>query len=142
MNLKLIRNRFDENGIFSRLESEDGKELFHTLEHAYPEGGYRGPGGVLIPLTYRPKIPHGTYRCVRGEHCLYVGGNFFETFEVKKVPGCHGILFHVGNYNRDSEGCILLGMTSNSEMVLQSGIAFKKFMELMRGRDEFFLEVK
>ena len=66
----------------------------------------------------------------------------FITFEVQNVPGHTGILFHTGNTNRDSEGCILLGSLIKGNILLNSRPAFAKFMELLGNLPQFTLEVK
>ena len=70
----------------------------------------------------------------------------FETFEVLGVEGHTGLLFHWGNFNRDSEGCILTGeedFTSDSgeRMVTASRKAFAEFMDMQKGVDSFLLAV-
>ena len=69
-----------------------------------------------------------------------------ETFQVMDVPGRSHILFHAGNTDRDTEGCILLGSTwgnlSGRRAVLNSGATYREFMGVMAGRDEFHLTVK
>lgn len=105
-----------------------------TLEHAY-----------LIGEKWQPKLPIGTYQCVRGIHQLEGMKDPFETFEVTNVPGHSGVLFHVGNYNRDSSGCILLGLAmlkeDQGEMISGSKIAFGGFMNLLAPLDSFQLIV-
>lgn len=131
MNLRLERTRTTPEGVFGRLSTEDGRLIAYTLEHAFgpfPEAGYFA------------KVPKGIYRCVRGTHKLH-DGIPFETFEVLKVPGATGILFHVGNYNKDSEGCILLGEAEQEDSITHSRAAFEKFMQLQAQTNEFFLEV-
>ena len=64
-----------------------------------------------------------------------------------KVKGHYGILFHVGNYNEDSEGCILLGTgfgntSSKGKMITASKQAFKQFMEMLKETDLFTLIVE
>ena len=49
-------------------------------------------------------IPAGTYTCQR----IY-SMKFGETFEVTNVPNRTHILFHKGNLDDDSHGCILIG---------------------------------
>lgn len=130
MDLILVREKKRPSGIFGKLCAPDGITFCLTLEHAYPttEG-------------YQPKLPAGTYRCVRGPHQLHTGP-IFETFEITGVPGHTGILFHVGNWNRDSEGCVLVGYTISGDNALtRSRDTFKKFMELQAGLDEFQLTV-
>lgn len=135
MDLLLKRTAFKPSGIYGEIETMDGKKLFFTLERAYPDTE------SMAANQWKAKVPPGTYRCVRGPHRLH-DGIPFETFMVTKVPGCTGILFHIGNYNRDSEGCILIGKQSINDGIGKSRDAFVEFMELQRGCDEFFLEVK
>ena len=129
MNLKLKRNSFTSNGIFGILMDDNYNKIAVTLEHAYP-----------LLNTYEPKIPDGVYTCVRGEHEL---SNLqpFNTFEITGVPGHSNLLFHSGNYNDDSHGCILLGKTVNGTMVTDSKRAFADFMALQDGLQTFILEV-
>ena len=91
-----------------------------------------------------PKIPQGVYTCMRGEHELENGPKFI-TFEVMGVPGHSGLLFHKGNFDNDSKGCILLGMNvvgaPGARMITQSGLAFDRFMALQKGVDDFQLTV-
>lgn len=131
MNLKLTTTDRKSSGIFGRLETEDGQLIAHTLQHAYPQEDGDG---------YKPKLPPGVYRCIRGTHRLH-DLKPFETFEVMKVPNATGILFHVGNYNKDSEGCILLGQGVMAEALVYSHKAFEEFMEKQGTCTEFFLEV-
>lgn len=139
MNLQLKRIDFREDGIFGVLSDEAGNLVCNTLEHAYDSGSGDG--------SYVPKIPAGVYTCLRGEHQLAHMPTPFTTFELQNVPGHSNILLHAGNYNDDSEGCVLLGMSvgrsiiKNCEMLLNSKIAFSKFMFLQVGINEFQLTV-
>lgn len=127
----LQRLEFSDMGIFGSLRSlENEPEIAKTLEHSYFI-----PGGGFIA-----KLPFGTYRCVRGMHQLS-GGFPFETFEITGVPGHSGILFHRGNFNRDSEGCILLGTDIENSALTHSADAFLKFMSGLDGVISFDLEV-
>lgn len=137
MTLILKNTVYSDQGIFGTLNNEDGSEICKTLQHAYDSG--LGTG------SYVPKLPPGTYQCVRGEHQL-LHGLPFETFEITGVPGHTGVLFHIGNYNADSEGCVLLGSTispddQNPTMIQNSAVAFEAFMRLLAGIDSFILEV-
>lgn len=138
MNLILQRIRVLEAGIFSHLLDASGKPLFVTLEHAYPK-----PSGGFLP-----KIPAGVYTCVRGRHRLHGMDEDFDTFEVTGVAGHSGLLFHWGNFNKDSDGCILLGNFFSTDTtglpvaVMQSRVAFAAFIYLMEGAGTFQLTVK
>lgn len=129
--MKLIRTDFQADGIFGKLFDDDGYQLAVTLEHAF--------NGL-------PKLPVGSYRCQRGLHSLHSTPTPFETFEVTDVPNHTGILFHVGNYNDDSNGCILLGRvvigSGKGTMVTASRATFDRFMLDLGGVESFMLTVE
>lgn len=126
MNLTLKRNKFSKTGIFGQIEDESGGHICVTLEHSY---------------NCAPKIPPGTYKCVRGTHQLAGASHPFETFEITGVVGHSGLLFHAGNYNVDSSGCVLVGETVVSDMITSSRRTFERFMDLQEGEDSFTLTV-
>lgn len=124
------------DGIFRNIGKTDtGEVVLVSLEHAYSDG--RG--------QYFGKVPPGTYICERGTHELHDKVPF-ETFEVMGVPGHSGILFHHGNWNKDSDGCFLLGLDfaapGGADMVTSSDKAFSAFMALQEGVDTFKLRVE
>lgn len=131
MDLILTRVEKRPDGIISKLTDANGNLIAWTLEHSY-DG--------------EPKVPNGLYVCARGEHEL-IHQPPFETFEVMRVIGHSGILFHVGNFNEDSEGCILLGEAfatvdgGTRAMVTNSKVAFAKFMAIQYGLNTFQLSV-
>jgi hypothetical protein len=148
VNLTLKRTKYCEAGIFGELLDESGAHLFFTLEHAFAFAD--ASAGLdhmafakdeLIP-PWLPKLPPGTYDCVRGAHRLHHMDHDFETFEITNVPGHDKILFHVGNYNKDSEGCVLLGERATDAALEWSSTAFKKFLDLQNGLDKFVLVVQ
>jgi hypothetical protein len=135
MNLSLTRVSGDIDGIFGELHSEHGQRIAETLEHAYPTSS-----------GYAPKIPAGTYVCVRSLHRLHGMTEDFETFEITGVTGHEGLLFHWGNYNNDSEGCVLVGqdlkaLSTGERMITNSRAEFAAFMALQEGVDTFTLVV-
>jgi hypothetical protein len=131
MDCKLSRLHYLNTGILSTLDV--GGVRFSTLEHAF-----------LSPVdTYLPIIPQGNYVCVRGTHCLH-NGIPFETFEITGLDGHTGLLFHPGNYNQDSSGCVLVGQDmeiGSIAMVTNSKASFAKFMSLQEGCDRFTITV-
>lgn len=133
MNLILTRDDpFIEAGVFGVLRKADTKEqIAVTLEHAYAS-----------PFGFSPKVPPGQYVCQRGMHRLERWKWSIETFEITDVPGHTDILFHVGNYNQDSSGCVLLGMARGDQMILNSRLAFAAFMLLQKGVESFTLIVE
>lgn len=136
MDLVLKRTSYRSDGIFGELSTSDGKLIAHTLEHAYSDG----TGG------WAPKIPDGQWTCQRGPHRLHGMTNDFITFEIMNVPGHDNLLFHWGNYNKDSEGCVLLGeletSTGGVHMVTNSRSTFAKFMAWQAGLNSFSLSVE
>ncbi|EDO9526536.1 hypothetical protein GU709_08950, partial [Campylobacter coli] len=54
-----------------------------------------------------------------------------------EVPASRAILIHWGNTDKDTQGCILLGLTkdNNNESVGQSRLACKEFYDLMYGKN-------
>ena len=144
MDLTIKREQYLDDGIFSRVTRDDtGEEVMVTCEHAYPSG--------LPEYTWLPKVMPGKYTCVRGTHQL-AHGDPFETFEVTGVAGHSGILFHRGNWQDDSRGCLLCGedfaqtehdaeRPGPEDMVTNSRVAFESFMALQAGADVFTLTV-
>lgn len=132
MNLTLNRKAFRDDGIFSELRDTEGNLIAVTLEHSYDK---------------EPKLPLGTFTCKRGPHRLHGMTEDFETFEITGVEGHTDILFHWGNFQKDSEGCVLLGdqIAKNGadgcQMILHSRATFARFMELQKGVDTFQLVV-
>jgi len=152
MNLHLQRrpDGIRPDGIFSNVIGENGP-IGVGLEHAYPVVDGRGEAaGEGQAGTYAPKLPAGTYECVRSMHRLHGMDHDFETFEITGVPGHSGVLFHWGNWNEDSEGCVLLGEAialgehngAHVEMVTNSRAAFARFMALQEGVERFVLTVE
>lgn len=141
MNLTLTRELLREDGVFSSLADESGVKIAEVLEHAYETDEIN---------VFSPKLLAGTYTCRRGLHRLHGMANSFETFEVEGVGGHSGILFHCGNYNADSDGCLLVGATVQATkvgaqgplMITNSRITFAKFMTLQENIDSFLLVVR
>jgi hypothetical protein len=129
--MKLTRNDANENGIFGTLSNDDGTNKIATLEHAYLQ-----PDG-----SYAPKTPPGTYTCQKGLHTLEHHPVPFQAFEITNVPNHDHILIHIGNYNKDSEGCVLIGNMRMGNMIMNSSRTFEIFMEEMKDTDSFQLTI-
>lgn len=89
-----------------------------------------GPGG-----------DSSTYQCRR-----VLSPKFGVTFEVMEVPGRSAILFHKGNIDDDSHGCILIGESFNPVLgkpgISESGHGFEEFLALLKMTDRFPLVVR
>jgi hypothetical protein len=128
---KLVRKEFRDDGIFSELYNEKGELIAHTLEHSYDK---------------LPKIPNGQWKCVRGPHRLHGMTEDFITFEITGIAGHTDLLFHWGNFNKDSEGCVLLGTSEatgadGAQMVTASRPKFAEFMAGLEGVNQFLVVV-
>ena len=51
------------------------------------------------------------------------------------VPGFDGVLIHVGNTARDTEGCLLVGKNTRVGKVLESRVTFVKLYERLKGAE-------
>lgn len=137
MKLRLVRQDYEHDGIFGTLYDDNRGAIAVTLEHAYPSSAGDG--------SYVPKVPAGEYECVRGTHRLHDLVPF-DTFEVEDVTGHDNILFHAGNINSDSNGCILIG-TSVEQFpsglgITESRRAFTRFMDSLKDVNQFTLIVE
>lgn len=134
MDLTLIRKEKIKDGIFGYIP----ELTLVTLEHAYSIEHTIG--------IYEPKVPKGIYLCHKGIHKLAHMTHTFETYEIMDVPDHYNILFHTGNYNADSEGCVLLGtMIQPSPFpnrITGSKLAFDLFMSAQKDVDSFKLLIE
>lgn len=142
MKLILKRLTYDFDGIFGILLDEAGKQLSVTLEHAFD--AHLDAGG------YAPKVKAGEYVCQRHAPNRLP----YETWALQNVPPfqgkpVNGILIHVGNYNENSDGCILVGRNvlprlnkPAENMVTSSHNTFNKIMDLTKGLSNFTLVVE
>jgi hypothetical protein len=110
-----------EKGCFSVLKW-DGKPIAVSLEHTFEDG--------------RPVIAAGEYWCTRDYY--HKGG--YETFEIQ-VVGHDRVLFHIGNTEMDSRGCVLVGERFGKDGVLDSRSGFAEFMRLTSGLPAFKMRV-
>ena len=127
--LKLVRVAYIEDGTFGVLFDEDTPFCL-TLEREW-RGNERNVSC----------IPTGIYSCGR-----IISPKFGNTFKVRNVPGRSHILFHKGNIEDDSHGCVILGEEygkhKDKVAILSSGRAFSEFWERTKGLMNFELEVK
>jgi hypothetical protein len=127
---ELIRVRESEQGAFGIFEIDDFQ--FYCF--------------FLMPDSKdleRFHIPDGVYVCKR-----FNGWKWKNTFEIVRegtdgVDGHKHLLFHSGNIEKHSLGCVLLGETisklSGERAVLNSGATFQKFLHYTKDLEYFKL---
>lgn len=80
--------------------------------------------------TGHPCIPAGAYSAIIS-HSPHLN---YDTPELQNVPGRSDIRIHIGNYPKDSLGCILVGGAGNvPDFIGQSRLTFESLMAEIRG---------
>jgi hypothetical protein len=132
MEVDIIRYNSKENfsdGLFFI----NGLFQIHTLEPEYRE----------IKIAGKKRVPNGRYkigfRTEGGFHNRYLK-KFGEEFhkgmlEIKDIPDFKYVLVHIGNFRKDTLGCLLTGMSNNADdaaFIGGSVEAYKKIYPLIR----------
>jgi len=119
----------------------NGPKLIITRVETSPDGalGVLSIGGTAFCWTLQPDptdkhffIPEGEY-----DYKRFHGTKHPDTFEIV-VPGHIALLFHSGNTEDDTEGCIILGSDkaydiTEKRCVIKSRFAFNAFMDKLKG---------
>ena len=131
------RIAYTEDGTFGVLLS-DGVPFAVTLERQW-----------LDNRRSVSCIPEGKYTVTRcnksSDYGFRDSPRFGDTFMVNEVPNRSKILFHKGNLDEDSHGCILVGeeygTLSGDAAVLSSKKGFNEFLKIHRRANAFDLEI-
>ena len=110
INLLLIRDTFTEESTIGELFL-DGERICDTLERPY-----------FNNLKNISCIPEGNYK-VRLRLARESASRDYLHLLVQDVPDRDWILFHRGNYPKDTSGCILVGLGSQQDVVDNSRLA-------------------
>lgn len=140
--MKFILQRFSDNrdstlGILVKVQPTDmgDKITFqaYTLEDEYRE----------IKRAFETRIPAGTYKIDIQQADTVLTMKYRDRYpwfkkhlEIKNVPGFVGVYLHIGNFDADSAGCILLGDNADNNTigpgsVSNSTACFKRFYEFV-----------
>lgn len=146
MNLKL--QRFSDNGNSTLgLLFIDNKFFCYTLEDEYRQEKVKG----------ETRIPAGKYQLIINNELSPLTEKYrskFHWFEnhiqLKDVPGFNNVYIHIGNYDTNTDGCILVGNSANNNqlekgMIGYSQPAFEKLyfnvFPLLKGEEKIFIEI-
>lgn len=129
MKVTIQRTHMRKDGTFGVL-SIDGLPICLTLERQW-----------LNNEKGKSCIPAGCYVAARVQ-----SPKFGNTFEVMNVASRDKILFHGGNIDDDSHGCILLGEQFNiwndgTCCIASSKVAVAEFLQRTASVNEFDLEI-
>ena len=97
-------------------------------------------------------IPTGTYKVdmdtISPKYSNYSKYPYAKQFNAKmprllNVKGFEGILIHAGNTQKDTEGCILVGINKVKGQVINSQATWKKLMSvLLKDKDNIELTIR
>ncbi|EEA7716381.1 hypothetical protein KCS34_001829 [Campylobacter coli] len=139
MKIKIIRRYTGKTCVIGKFKVLDDKEkiLFECFSLEENKEGVernkdlRIPEGIYDLKRHSPSRFENTLRSITKKDDTMI--NVFN----EKVPFDRHILIHWGNTDKDTKGCILLGLTkdNNNESVGQSRQACKEFYDLMHGKN-------
>lgn len=125
MELQLNRLRHTEKLTQGELY-QDGRFFCYTCEDAVRE-----IDGVPVEqwkIPAQTAIPKGRYKVI-----ITFSNRFQKHLPLLlDVPGFKGIRIHAGNTEKDTEGCVLLGLTQVETGVANSRAAMAKFMAVLQ----------
>lgn len=110
-----------DRGLTSDMSDEQIKEIKQKGITAIPTGRYKVVMNVQSPKFSKYK----QYEFCKGYLPRLVD-----------VPGYEGVLIHIGNYPKDTDGCILVGKNTVKGAVMNSTATFKKLYDILKNADE------
>ena len=127
----------------------NGKYFCDTLEDA--DRGLRQSMPLneirMIKVPGETAIPTGMYKVDMNtvspkykdrEAYQFCGGKLPRLLD---VPGYEGVLIHIGNSAKDTEGCILVGENKAKGQVLNSTATFRNLYQTLQGNDHIIIEI-
>lgn len=120
MNLTLTRRWLTGSSTIGELH-HNGRRLCYTLEDVVRPAGVKVPGKTAIPA--------GTYEVII---------TFSQRFQrempiLLNVPMFEGIRIHSGNTDKNTEGCVLVGLTRAQDFIGKSQAAYGQIFGLIDG---------
>lgn len=99
----------------------DGKKFCYVLEDKVRDAGEAKIWG-------KTAIPAGTYQVIVNQSTR------FKRLlpRLLNVPSFDGVLIHQGNYAKDTDGCLLVGLGKTTDMVTESVKALNLLFPILR----------
>ena len=122
----------------------NGKYLCDTLEDT-DRNLYQGMGEEWIrenKVYGETAIPFGRYRItMKVQSQKYSKRKQYDKIKgflprLLEVPGYQGVLIHIGNYPKDTDGCVLVGYNTKKGAVMNSTQAFWKLYDILKAADD------
>ncbi|MDR3133039.1 MAG: DUF5675 family protein [Prevotellaceae bacterium] len=110
-----------DRGLKQTMTVEEIKRLKQAGITAIPAGTYY----VLMHIVSPKYSTRDAYK--------HIGGKLPR---LANVPGYDGVLIHIGNYPKDTEGCILVGKNKAVGAVLESTETFNKLYPILKAADD------
>lgn len=128
----------DQLGTFGKL-TLDGEHVCYTLEPPWRDN-----------RENESCIPEGDYRLHTRKSRVVKrssGGEFKEGWEIVGVEGRTFVMFHPGNWVKDTDGCPLTGEAFSwhrnlGPMVTNSRDTFRRFMKAMEEKPSWMLTIE
>lgn len=130
----------------------DGEYFCDTLEDT--DRGLSQEAGLAVCRRKKipgvTAIPTGRYRVLTN----VVSPRFskFKQYEfcggrlprIINVPAFEGVLIHIGNYPKDTEGCVLVGRNTVKGAVMESTATFKQLVARLKtvGEELIYITIK
>lgn len=143
----MLKNQITKDGDNNMLQMT----LIRIAYHSQGTFGVLLDEGIPFALTVEREwennrrniscIPTGTYICRRVD-----SPKFGDTFEITNVPNRKHVLFHKGNIEDDSHGCVIIGEQyesyKNKIAILASRKGFSEFLSRTNGINVFTLTIR
>lgn len=121
----------------------NGERFCDTLEDAVRDLNKNGKFDNGEKKVYgQTAIPYGTYEITMkvqspkfSQKSAYKFCNGYLP-RLLNVPEFEGVLIHIGNYPKDTEGCILVGKNTVVGAVMESTITFKKLYPILKSASD------
>lgn len=127
MKLTLQRKQYTPLSTCGELHVDD-KFFCFTLERPHPD-----IKGAVAPMC----IPSGTFQVRLG---LSPSRQIMVPW-LLAVPGRTDIQIHIGNFPKDTEGCILVGNILGMDYVGDSRTAFEKLIRMLQGETDVYITI-